>query len=122
VCCASHWLSRRSRALADTLPPVAPLGGEPVVQGGPDKFLGSDLQQILSQKGIKTVIVTGTAAQGAVLYTASHAAMAGMKVVVPVDTMPAEILYGEQFVVWNLANAPRISANVMLTTSDRLTF
>jgi nicotinamidase-related amidase len=108
--------------LADTLPPVAPLGGEPAVQGGPDKFLGSDLQQILSQKGIKTVIVTGMSAQGAVLYTASHAAMAGMKVVVPLDTMPSEILYAEQFVAWNLANAPRISANVTLTTSDRLTF
>jgi hypothetical protein len=37
--------------MADTLPPLAPLGGEPAVQGGPDKFLGSDLQQILSQKG-----------------------------------------------------------------------
>jgi nicotinamidase-related amidase len=108
--------------MADTLPPVAPLGGEPGVQGGPDKFIGSDLQQILTQKGIKTVIVTGTAAQGAVLYTASHAAMAGMKVVVPLDTMPSELPYGEQFVAWNLANAPRISANVTLTTSDRVTF
>jgi nicotinamidase-related amidase len=108
--------------MADTLAPVAPLGGEPSVQGGPDKFIGSDLQQILTQKGIKTVIVTGTAAQGAVLYTASHAAMAGMKVVVPLDTMPAELPYAEQFVAWNLANAPRISANVTLTTSDRVTF
>lgn len=108
--------------MADTLPPVAPVGGEPAVQSGPDKFLGTDLQQILTQKGIKTVIVTGTAAQGAVLYTASHAALAGMKVVVPLDTMPSEFPYAEQFVAWNLANAPRISANVTLTTSDRVTF
>jgi nicotinamidase-related amidase len=64
--------------MADTLAPVAPLGGETAVQSGPDKFLGSELQQILTQKRIKTVIVTGTAAQGAVLYTASHAAMAGI--------------------------------------------
>jgi nicotinamidase-related amidase len=108
--------------LADTLAPVAPLGGEPAVQAGPNKFLGTDLQQILTQKGIKTVIVTGTSAQGAVLYTASHAALTGLKVLVPVDTMPAEVPYAEQFVAWNLANAPRISANVTLTTSDRLTF
>ncbi len=108
--------------MADTLPPVVPLGGEPAVQSGPDKFLGTDLQQTLTQKGIKTVIVTGTAANGAVLYTASHASLAGLKVVVPLDTMPAELPYAEQFVVWNLANAPRISANVTLTTSDRLTF
>jgi hypothetical protein len=36
--------------------------------------------------------------------------------------MPAEVPYGEQFVTWNLANAPRISANVTLATSDRVTF
>jgi nicotinamidase-related amidase len=108
--------------LADVLPAVAALPGEPAVQSGPDKFLGTDLQQILTQKGIKTVIVTGTAAQGAVLYTASHAALTGMKVIVPVDGMPAEVPYAEQFVVWNLANAPRLSANVTLTTTDRIAF
>jgi len=108
--------------MADMMPPVAPLGSEPAVQSGPDKFLGTDLQQILTQKGIKTVIVTGIAANGAVLYTGSHASLVGMKVVVPVDAVPSEVPYAEQFVVWNLANAPRISANVTLTTSDRLTF
>lgn len=108
--------------LADTLPAVAALPGEPSVQSGPDKYLGTDLAQILTQKGIKTVIVTGTAAQGAVLYTASHAALTGLKVIVPVDGMPAEVPYAEQFVVWNLANAPRLSANVTLTTTDRITF
>ena len=70
--------------MADTLPPVAPLGGEPAVQAGPDKFLGTDLGQILTQKGIKTVVVMGMSAQGAVLYTASHAALTGLTVVVPV--------------------------------------
>ena len=39
--------------LADTLPAVAPMPGEPSVQSGPDKFLGSDLQQILTQKASK---------------------------------------------------------------------
>ena len=34
----------------------------------------------------------------------------------------AEVPYAEQFVVWNLGNAPRISALVKLTTSDRLKF
>ncbi len=108
--------------LADTLPPVAPVGGEPSVQSGPDKFLNTDLQQILTRQGIKTVIIMGMSAQGAVLYTASHAALAGFAVVVPVDGAPSEVPYAEQFVVWNLANAPRISAAVKLTTSDRITF
>jgi nicotinamidase-related amidase len=107
---------------ADISSAVAPVGGEPAIQAGPDKFLGSDLQQILTQKGIKTIIVTGVAAQGAVLYTASHAAFAGFKVIVPLDGAPSEVPYAEQYLAWALANAPRLAGNVTLTTSDRLTF
>src|SRR5665213_1746970 len=92
--------------LADTLPPLAAMPGDASVKAGPDKFLNSDLQQILTRAGIKTVIVTGMSANGAVLYTASHAAMAGFNVVVPIDGAPSETPYAEQFVVWELANAP----------------
>jgi nicotinamidase-related amidase len=108
--------------MADTLPAVAPIGTEPAVQSGPDKFIGTDLQQILTSRGIKTVIVTGMTAQGAVLYTASHAALAGFKVVVPVDLAPAEVPFGQLVTVWQLANAPRVSAAVTLTRSDKITF
>jgi nicotinamidase-related amidase len=108
--------------MADTVPAVAPLGGEPSVQAGPDKFLGTDLQQILAAKGIKTVIVTGVSAQGAVLYTASHAALAGFKVVVPIDLAPSEQIFGELVTAWQLTNAPRVSAAVTLTSSDKITF
>ncbi|MBP1732123.1 MAG: isochorismatase hydrolase protein, partial [Deltaproteobacteria bacterium] len=73
-------------------------------------------------KGIKTVIVTGTAAHGAVLYTASGAALRGMKVVIPVDGMSAESLYAEQYVAWNLVNAPRISAETTLSRLDMIKF
>ena len=52
-----------------------------------DKFLGTDLEKILKDKGIATVIIVGTAAHGAVLYTGSGAAMRGMNVIVPVDGM-----------------------------------
>jgi hypothetical protein len=37
-----------------------------VVRGGSDKFIGSDLEQRLKDRGIKTGIVTRTSAQGAV--------------------------------------------------------
>ncbi len=47
-----------------------------------DKFFKTDLEKILNDKGIKTVVVVGTAAQGAVLYTASQAAFRGMQVIV----------------------------------------
>jgi nicotinamidase-related amidase len=109
-------------AIGDTLPALAPITGDPSVQGTPDKFLNTDLQQILTRMGVKTVIVCGVSANGAVLYTASHAALAGLNVVVPVDGAPADTAYAEQFSMWELANAPRISANVKLTTVDRIAF
>jgi hypothetical protein len=52
----------------------APKDGEWVYQRGPDKFLSSPLEQRLKDRGIKTVIVTGTSAQGVVIGTGSGAA------------------------------------------------
>ena len=97
---------------------LAPRTGEPIVTAGPDKFMGTDLEKILMDKGIKTVIVTGTAAHGAVLYTASGAAFRGMQVILPVDGMSAENTYAEQYTAWHLANAPRVSSKVILTKID----
>lgn len=99
---------------------LAPMAGDPVVTSGPDKFMGTDLEKILKEKGIKTVIVAGTAANGAVLYTASGAALRGMQVIIPVDGMSAENVFAEQYVAWNMVNAPRISSVTTLTRSDRI--
>ncbi len=101
---------------------LAPKGGEWVVTAGPDKFLGTDLEKILKEKGVQTVIIVGTAAHGAVLYTASEAAFRGMQVIVPVDGISAESLYPEQYTVWNLANAPRVSNQVTLSRTDMIKF
>lgn len=108
--------------IADTLPNVMPLGSEPVVKSGPDKFIGTDLEKILKDKGITTVIVVGTAAHGAVLYTASHAALLGFDTIVPVDGMSAETPYAEQYVAWNMTHAPVLSAKVKLTAIDMVKF
>lgn len=45
-----------------------------------------------------------------------------MKVIVPVDGLSAEALYPEQHTVWNLANAPRVSAEVTVTRTDMIKF
>jgi nicotinamidase-related amidase len=105
-------------AAADIAKELAPLAGEPVVASGPDKFFGTDLEKILKEKGVKTVIAVGTASNGAVLYTASGAALREMQVIVPVDGMSAENTYAEQYVAWHLLNAPRISTLVTLTKID----
>ena len=108
--------------VADIAKELRPVGDEPVVTSGPDKFLGTDLDKIIKEKGIKTVIVTGTAAHGAVLYTASGAALRGTQVVVPVDGLSAENLYPEQYTVWHLKNAPRVSNQVTLTKTTSINF
>lgn len=109
-------------AVTDIAAELAPINGEPVVMSGPDKFLGTDLEKILQEKKIATVIVTGTAAHGAVLYTASGAALRGMNVIVPVDGISAESLFPELYTVWHLANAPRVSAKTAITTTGLLQY
>ncbi|HKT17008.1 MAG TPA: isochorismatase family protein [Stellaceae bacterium] len=101
---------------------IAPLPSEPWVHAHADKFIDTDLDKILHEKGIKTVIVVGTAANGAVLYTGSHAALLGYKVIVPVDGSTAENEYVEQYVVYNFAHAPGVASNTTLTTSERVKF
>jgi nicotinamidase-related amidase len=105
---------------ADILTEVAPRGGEPVVMSGPDKFLGTDLEKVLKDKEIQAVIVVGTAANGAVLYTSSGAALRGLKVIVPVDGMSAGDPYVEQYTTWHLVNAPRVGPQVTLTRMDMI--
>jgi nicotinamidase-related amidase len=109
-------------AVADTLPEVAPAGDEPFVQSGPDKFINTDLEKILRDHGIKTVIVAGVAAHGAVLHTAAGAVFRGFTAVVPVDTMSAENPYIEQYVAYDLASAPVLSAGTTLTRLSMIKF
>lgn len=107
---------------ADVLAPVARNANEPYVQAQADKFIKTDLDKLLADRHIKTVIVTGTTAEGAVLYTASHAAFLGYDVIVPVDGMSAATLYAEQYVAWNMAHAPGVSAKTKLTTIGQIGF
>jgi len=106
----------------DILPEVAPKAGEPWVATGVDKFFKTKLERILRRKHIKTVITVGVASHGAVLYTASAAAMRGLKVIVPVDGSSAENEYIEQYVAYQLTHAPVIAKNITLTTSEMIKF
>jgi nicotinamidase-related amidase len=105
----------------DVLPDVA-AQGEPSVLGGPDKFIKTDLEKILKDKNIQTVIAVGTAANGAVLYTGSGAAFRGMNVIVPVDGMSAVDPYAEYSTVFTFMNAPLVSAKSTLTRSTMIKF
>jgi nicotinamidase-related amidase len=108
---------------ADILSEIAPTGNEPLVRSGANKFLGTDLEKILKDKGIKTVVVMGTAAHGAVLNTAAAAALNGFKVIVPIDGVSSAETYSEQYTAWHLANAPGgIGPNVTLTKIEMIKF
>ena len=104
-------------------PAIAAKSDEKVVQSGVDKFFNTDLETALKTRGIRTVIVTGTMAHGAVLYTASAAALHGFKVVVPADGMSSKDPFGELSAAWILANAPAsVTRNVTLTRSGMIKF
>jgi nicotinamidase-related amidase len=107
---------------ADIWPDVAPKAGDPIVKSGPNKFLNTNLRELLAGRGIKRVIVTGTASEGAVLNTASDAAFHGMSVVVPVDGMSSTLLYAEQYVAWHLSHAPFVGPKTTLTTLELLRY
>ena len=107
---------------ADVIKDVAPQADEPHVLSGPDKFRNTDLEKILKDKGITTVIAVGTASNGAVLYTASGAAFRGMNVVIPVDGMSSVDAIAEYATVLDFMTAPQVSAKTTLTKSDMIKF
>ena len=107
---------------ADVIKDVAPQADEPHVLAGPDKFLRTDLEKILKDKGITTVIAVGTSANGAVLFTASGAAFRGMNVIVPVDGMSAVDAVAEYATTIDFMTAPLLSNKTTLTKSDMIKF
>jgi nicotinamidase-related amidase len=107
----------------DVLKELTPAAGEQVLPPlGPDKFINSDLEKTLKDKGIKTVVAMGTQAQTSVLHTGGEAALRGFKVIVPVDAMSSDDLFSEAYTAWHLANAARISNQVTLTRLDMIGF
>ncbi|MGA8496675.1 MAG: cysteine hydrolase [Xanthobacteraceae bacterium] len=107
----------------DVLKELTPAAGEQVLPPlGPDKFIDSDLEKALKDKGIKTVVAMGTQAQTSVLHTGGEAALRGFKVIVPVDAMSSDDLFPEAYTAWHLANAARISNQVTLTRLDMIGF
>jgi nicotinamidase-related amidase len=107
----------------DVLKDLTPAAGEQVLPPlGPDKFINSDLEKTLKDKGIKTVVAMGTQAQTSVLHTGGEAALRGFKVIVPVDAMSSDDLFPEAYTAWHLSTAARISNQTTLTRLDMIGF
>jgi len=107
-------------------PGIAPRPGEVVNQtaGGPDKFIGDDLDQRLKDHGIKTVILCGTSAQGVGLGTGAGAAQRGYAVIYPVDCLLSESAFREAYAAWHMAGGgpPVTTKHVTVTRTAMITF
>ena len=113
-----------------TMAEVAPAPGEQTVSARADKFIGSDLDAILKKTGAQTLVVTGTYANGAVLYTSFHANALSYTVAVAVDGISSPTPVATTLAEWQLLNQPG-SANpdnkpladkmVTLTKTDLIT-
>lgn len=115
--------SLTSKATADDIrEEVLPQPEEPIVKSSVDKFYHTELEEILENVGATTVVLIGTAAEGAVLHTAAGAALRGYDVVVPVDGVSSSNVYAEQYTAWHLVNAPGIKKRTTLTRMDLISF
>ena len=84
----------RGPTLSKWLTQVAPAPGDRVTQSYPqDRFFNTDLDKILKDKGITTLILTGWKVSGSVVYTSVGATARGYTVVVPVDASLATTDY-----------------------------
>jgi len=98
--------------------------GEWARTGGPDKFLGSNLEEKLKARGIKTAIVCGTSFQGVGIGTGSGLAQRGYKVIIPIDCLSAEDPYMEQYAAWHMfkGGPAVVTSNTTLTRSTMVKF
>jgi len=107
----------------DMMPEIAPRAGEPILPPlGPDKFLNSDFEKMLKDRGVQTIILNGTAAQSTVLHTGGAAALRGFNVVVPIEGMSSNDAFPELYTAYHLTTAARIDAKVTLTRVDMITY
>ena len=116
----THWLKE-----------VAPQAGDlQVFNVAQDRFFRTDLDKLLKERGIKTLILVGWKISGSVTYTSVAAMAHGYTVVIPMDTTSAATPYETTIGFYNvlnsglanLANAPLKAGSVTLTRTDLVTF
>jgi nicotinamidase-related amidase len=90
-------------------PEVAPLPDEPLVTSSANKFYGTNLHDLLQERGITTLIIVGAAANGAVLYTTFEASVRGYTVAVAEDGISSTQPFQTFLTRYQLLNQPGFS-------------
>ena len=85
-------------------PDLAPRDDEGIVRSSADKFFNTDLEQRIA--GMKTVVIVGTAANGAVLYTGFGACARGLSVIVAEDGISSREALATWLARWQILNQP----------------
>jgi nicotinamidase-related amidase len=105
-------------------PALTAKDGEWARQNGPDKFIGSNLDDKLKARGIKTVIICGTSFQGVGIGTGGGAAQRGYKAIIPIDCLSSEDTYMEQYAAFHLfkGGPAGVTSQVTVTRSSMMKF
>ena len=120
----------RGPTLSKWLTQVAPAPGDQVIQSyAQDRFYNTDLDKILKDKGITTLILTGWKVSGSVVYTSVGATARGYTVVVPVDASLATTDYETTIGLFqiltqfdaNITNEPLKAKASTLSRTDMIT-
>jgi nicotinamidase-related amidase len=116
----------------DILPEVSPAPGDIVFTSPPggDKYFRSTLDDILTQAGITTLVLSGMSSNSGILYTANAARQRGITVVVAVDGISAGTDLATSVALWQMLNGPGanprnvpLQANsVTLSRTDLITY
>ncbi len=85
--------------LGDVASPLKRKENEAVIYpDGFDKFMSGELQPMLKEKNVKTLVITGSATNNAVLYTATTAArIYKYNIVIPMDGVNADRQYEQEY-------------------------
>jgi nicotinamidase-related amidase len=91
--------SAKGKSLGELAVPLKKKEGEVVIYPDAfDKFVGGELQAWLKDRGAKTLVITGSSTNAAVLYTATSAArMYRYNVVIPMDGVNAATQYEHEY-------------------------
>jgi nicotinamidase-related amidase len=114
----------RGTELGDVWQGFNPRPDEPVLYpDGFDKFVGGELQALLTPRGIRTLVITGSSTNVAVLYTATAAArLYGYDVVIPIDGVNSETPYQQEYALYQLTVLPGMAPRFRFSTLDQVSF
>jgi nicotinamidase-related amidase len=106
-------------------PGFQPLGTDDIViqKAGPDKLFDGELDSLLRAVGIKTLVITGASANGAVLYTATSAVRNfGYEIVIPLDGTVAANDYEYEYTMHQLIVLTGMSEQTRFSTLGIISF